>query len=196
MIIGITQRIYTNEHGQRCDVLEQSYSTLWGAYGTLMPIPNTIKNQNSLILDRIILTGGGTIGRDLDRDTVETSLLQRAVAKRIPVLGICRGAEMINIFFGGLLLDTIPGHAGTTHPVTIGSNAIIVNSYHNQGFTELELAKELRIFAKASDGTIEGINHSSLPIAGIMWHPEREQKLSSQNQDLITAFIRGTLYWK
>ena len=64
-----------------------------------------------------------------------------------------------------------------------------VNSFHHWGIAESQLAKSLRPFALAQDKTIEGFYHKSLPIAGIMWHPEREQPYDQHDLQLIKQFL-------
>ncbi|MCI2056555.1 MAG: gamma-glutamyl-gamma-aminobutyrate hydrolase family protein [Oscillibacter sp.] len=122
---------------------------------------------------------------DSPRDAAELALIARFVENRAPILGICRGAQMLNIFFGGTLIQDLPDHSqidGTDlfHPVEAipGSELshlygtdFVVNSAHHQAVGQL--GSGLRAVCTARDGVIEGIAHLSLPIWGVQWHPER-----------------------
>jgi putative glutamine amidotransferase len=103
-----------------------------------------------------------------------------AATNKIPVLGVCRGLQMINHFCGGsiVLLD---GHVSSRHSImqkiehyewpTLHE----VNSYHNYAIKVDGLAPSLMPLAFAEDGTVEAFRHKELPWHGIMWHPEREK---------------------
>ena len=143
----------------------------------------------------LLLPGGGdmepwrygqpnTAARDLDpvRDALELDLLDRFTTLGEPVLGICRGMQSINVFFGGTLFQDVPGHARTdgadrVHPVRSAPgifadlNAGHVNSSHHQAVDRPGNA--LRAEQWAPDGVIEAIRHERLPVWGVQWHPER-----------------------
>ena len=139
-------------------------------------------------LDGIILSGGDNIGKTPIRDDTEKLLIDFAIKKNIPIIGVCRGMQVLNEFFGGstdiLNNDT---HVGNNHPVKINdkiisklinSSEIIVNSFHRNIIRTNNLADELKpiVFSNIDD-TIEAFVHEKFPIIGVMWHPEREQKL-------------------
>ena len=140
----------------------------------------------------LLLPGGGdmepwrygqsnTASRNLDpaRDALELDLLERFTALHKPVLGICRGMQSINVFFGGTLLQDIPGHtqvdgADRMHPVRSAPgvfDAESVNSAHHQAVDRL--GGGLRAEQWAADGVIEAFRHTRLPVWGVQWHPER-----------------------
>lgn len=127
---------------------------------------------------------------DKERDHLEFQILQRAVENRIPIFGICRGAQVLNVFFGGSLHQEIADfyteqpHLNTILPKStvvvdpqsrlyeiIGKKFIRVNSLHHQAVKTL--GKSLKISAKEPNGIIEAIEHTELPfVIGVQWHPE------------------------
>jgi putative glutamine amidotransferase len=124
-------------------------------------------------------------------DAAQIQLVRLAVARSLPVLGICRGHQVINVALGGSLLQHVEdaGHrnidlpveyALVEHPVRLepGSNLgerfgrdhIVVQSAHHQVVDRLGAG--LRAVGWAHDGHVEAIEHESLPIVGVQWHPE------------------------
>lgn len=99
-------------------------------------------------------------------------------ARGKPILGICRGMQVINAFLGGTLQQHVTGHVNCCHAIRctgwladqIGENPI-VNSYHHQIVDRM--ANDLLSVAHASDGTVEALVHPSAPLLGVQWHPER-----------------------
>jgi len=120
------------------------------------------------------------------RDAFEIALLDAAVGAGLPVLGICRGPQLINIAAGGTLHQHLPEHAATDgppdatpHTVTTvdGSQLrrmygpeVAVNSLHHQAVDQLGAGYVAT--AHSPDGIIEGIEHTELPILAVQWHPE------------------------
>lgn len=107
-----------------------------------------------------------------------------------PVFGICRGLQLINVFFGGSLHQDLPDCAvhrcisstqDNAHPTRVernsflfrayGEECIRVNSAHHQGIKGL--GEALRPVQYSEDGLIEGLCHETLPIWAVQWHPER-----------------------
>ena len=121
-------------------------------------------------INRLIVTGGQDIGHAALRDETETELLTWAERGNHPVLGICRGMQLMAAR-AGTSCHHVKGHVSTRHHVngTIGRE---VNSYHNQAI--YDCPDGFVVTARADDGTIEAIHHTSLPWYGCMWHPERE----------------------
>lgn len=160
----------------------------------LMPIliPNNIDNIENYIseleLDGIILSGGDNIGDFPERDVTERNIIEIAEKTSIPIIGICRGMQVINNFFGGKFTKKDDKeHINNNHSIVLSNdfqfsnkNSIIVNSYHNNIIESNDLGKNLIPFAKhENDKTIEGFKHLKLPIIGVMWHPERKQDENS-----------------
>ena len=134
------------------------------------------------------------------RDQFEVRLLRRAVSRRMPVLGICRGVQMMAAALGGTLWQDLPsqyrapdGKAPIAHRQTrpgrypshearivpdtllasiLGCEPLPVNSFHHQAVRDT--APGLRVSAFAPDGVIEAVEHEALPFfLGVQWHPER-----------------------
>lgn len=153
------------------------------------PVPNVLVNTSGLHeqqpaleswLDSIqpnalILSGGNDVGEYIQRDVTEKYLLSWAESKKIPVLGVCRGLQLMSIWAGANLVK-IEGHAGTRHSLlSINKTHEFpseVNSYHNWGLASCPTGFD--VLAKGQDGSIEAIRHTTLPWEGWMWHPERE----------------------
>jgi len=230
MKIAITQRSKNLDGTSRFDSLEQNYFSFFESFGiTLITIPNCLQDPvlyfRRIGATHLILSGGGNIHPKFykrkaiknieysqDRDNTEKKLLDYTIENKIPVLGICRGCQFINIYFGGDLLQGLKnnffktiGHKASRHKINLidkkiqsiinNKENIIVNSYHDDGFTKKELAKKLIDFAQTEDGVVEGYHHKNLPIVGIMWHPEREKQKKTFNDRLIRAFINKEIYW-
>lgn len=144
--------------------------------------------------DGILLSGGNDIGQALERDKLETQLLDYAKVNNLPVLGVCRGMQMLNEYCGGTLVQ-VERHVATRHLLegewVIKQGYRQVNSYHEQAVIADTLAKSLVSIATTADGVIEAIKHSTLPWIGIMWHPERESTLSNEDSKLLKNIFRG-----
>ena len=153
--------------------------------------------------DGLILCGGSDIhpkhydqeingSRNIDeaRDEAEFALLKAYVEAGKPVMGICRGLQLINVFFGGSLHQHIPtaeSHSATdtgednvhrmqTEAGSIGERlygvSASVNSNHHQAIDYLGTDLKVTMISE-EDGVIEGIEHEKLPIFAVQWHPER-----------------------
>ena len=147
--------------------------------------------------DALLLPGGGDLepwrygrentasrGLEPERDEAELRLLQDFTAAGKPVLGVCRGLQTINVFFGGTLLQDIPGHgavegADRLHAVRTAPSPLRrlfgerapVNSAHHQAADRL--GSGLRAVQWAGDGVVEALCHERLPVWAVQWHPER-----------------------
>jgi putative glutamine amidotransferase len=157
-------------------------------------------------LDAIVFSGGSdldpslygedphpeTFGIHRERDEAELELLEAALARDMPVLGICRGSQVLNVVRGGRLHQHLPelvGHERHKHqpgvfadhdvniePDTklariLGEDHVPVKSHHHQGLEEL--GRGWRASARADDGTVEAIESPDLSFAlGVLWHPE------------------------
>ncbi len=153
-------------------------------------------------LDELIIPGGldiqpsyyheenvacGELDPDLDRYEMKT--VEEAVKRKIPILGICRGHQLLNVFFGGSLIQNIfccekhkrYENKDRVHCCDVKkgcflyevyqSERICVNSAHHQAVKEL--GKGLIPVQYSQEGIIEAFYHESLPVYGVQWHPER-----------------------
>lgn len=149
------------------------------------------------IFSGIILSGGDTIGEYPERDLSESILLDYAVKNSLPVIGICRGAQMINWYFGGQMATVnAKMHVAKRHQIKYVSSqysqeiAQEVNSYHNFGINPSLLAAPLVPFAVAEkDNSVEGFYHCALPVYGIMWHPEREKDITQFDRTFFQKIL-------
>ena len=162
--------------------------------------------------DGLILCGGsdmdpkyyheeinGAVGIDRQRDAVEFALLKAFVDAGKPVLGICKGHQVINVFFGGSLHQDIPEKKLHTsgqgfdliHPVCAAEGSMlyalygpsfVVNSSHHQAVKCL--GSGLRATALWGGHNIEAFEHCIKPVYGVQFHPER-MSLSKQRADTI-----------
>lgn len=120
--------------------------------------------------DGIVLSGGNDVGACVDRDITEALLIRYAINHEIPLLGICRGMQMLAVY-SGVGLGDVAHHVRTRH-VLKGQYTHEVNSFHNHSL--VDVPANFKLAAASEDGAIEAIYHMSLPLYGWMWHPERE----------------------
>lgn len=167
----------------------------------------------------LLLPGGGdlepwrygqenTASRGLDpaRDALEWELLAHFISRKKPVLGVCRGMQCINVFFGGDLVQDWPDHSAvngadrlhtvTTVPSplqTLYDHRCTVNSSHHQIVGRL--GHGLEALQWADDGAVEALRHRTLPVWGVQWHPERmPEGTGTDGLLLYRAFLSGKLF--
>lgn len=142
--------------------------------------------------DAILINSGNDLGEYPARDNLEIRLLDYAKEKQIPVLGICRGTQLINHYCGGSL-KPVSGHVATRQSLegelAKKYNYSTVNSYHNFAITPATLGNNLSAVAHTADGVIKAIQHQQYPWLGIMWHPEREASLAKQDFQLLQDIL-------
>ena len=196
--IAISQRVdILKDRNERRDALDQRWHDFLAACGfRALPLPNTAEAAIDL-LDRVspvgvLLTGGNdlaALGGDApERDRAEAAMLAWADRNRAPAFGVCRGLQMI-AHSHGAALRRVDGHIAKPHTVTGAAYSRTVNSFHGWGFDQAPV--DFEILARADDGTVEAIRHRSKPIAGVMWHPEREGIFDARDIDLMRNFFGG-----
>ncbi len=198
------------------------------AGGIAVIIPPVAKVAHSLLghLDGIIFSGGtdihpdfynGNVGNsnllphDKLRDRVELDLIKYAITMpELPILGICRGAQLLNIALGGNLHEHLPDHIEddihrgkndlwTTHDVDVveGSkladvmrvNLVHTMSGHHQALNKVAAA--LTVTARSVDGVVEGIELQTHPwCLGVQWHPETTAIDDESQQRLFDALVK------
>lgn len=145
--------------------------------------------------DGLLISGGIDIDPELyggkrDRqvsyepefDLYGKSVFHAALRSGMPILGICRGLQIMNVSSGGTLIPDLEGHReGVTHPLTVvsgrlaeilGGGDVTVNSFHHQAVDRL--GEGFRVAAMSDDGYIEAIEYEGDSFAvGVQWHPER-----------------------
>jgi putative glutamine amidotransferase len=188
----------------------------------------TIKNTDSILAlaDGIILTGGEDINPlqyndtinlavcgdiNYQRDTLERKLFDFALKNKIPLIGVCRGMQMMNVASGGTLYGDIPTEIGTTvihrnngevnHEIVlcdtsslifpIGTDTIMVNSWHHQGLKIMP--NSLRVIARSFDGLPEAVvmDKSEHPfMIAVQFHPERLGKDNAIHHTMKKSFYK------
>ena len=193
----------------------------------------TIKNTDSILklADGIILTGGEDINPleyndttnlkvcgpiNYSRDTLERKLFDFALENKIPLMGVCRGMQMMNVASGGTLYGDIPTEIGTEiihrnngevmHEIVLSSemtyynnlifplykDTFLVNSWHHQGLKDV--AENIHIIARSYDGLPEAaiMDTSVHPfIIAVQFHPERLGKENPIHKQMRTSFFRA-----
>ena len=200
-----------------------------GATPVIFPLTEDPEEISRLvdICDGILLTGGhdvtpaiygeepleGKISCCITRDNMEKTVLNDAMKKNKPVLGICRGIQFINAVLGGTLYQDLPSqhpsdieHHQTppydipVHDVSIrkstplydclGTEKISVNSYHHQAVKDV--APGLEVMAESEDGIVEAIYMPSYGFLwAVQWHPEFSYKKDVNSKKIFQAFVES-----
>lgn len=209
--------------------LRQNYCTAVAAAGGLpLPLPHAPELAEAYLdrMDGLVVTGGAfdvnpalfgaaarhaTVTLKTRRTDFELAILRGALARGLPVLGICGGEQLLNVALGGTLIQHIPdavphclaheqatprdqpGHevalvAGTRLATIAGSLRMAVNSSHHQAVQDV--APGCVVNAIAPDGVVEGIEDPRRPFCiGVQWHPEFT--LSAADAALFRALIEA-----
>jgi putative glutamine amidotransferase len=177
---------------------------------TVIPVPAATANAEPYLdlpgVGLVVLTGGNNVDPELyggepgvsqvypERDRTEFGLIEGALARGIPVWGVCRGLHTINVFFGGGLTQKVTGHVATDHQLTSDHPLLsdtICNSFHNQAVRGEDLSPQLRALAHSTEGLIEALYHPTEPVAAVQWHPERQER--EYDRRLLASFLAGEL---
>lgn len=181
-------------------------------------------------LDGLVLTGGHDLDPqwydahpspelgpvDSRRDEFELALFHAARARGLPILGICRGMQLVNVAMGGTLYQDLPSEQpggihhdppgarnSRTHAVTVSEGSrlrfaldaatLVTNSFHHQAIKDL--APGLTVTARADDGVIEGVESAKADgwLLAVQWHPEEfHHEVNSPDQRLFQALVHAT----
>ncbi len=205
--IGITQRVeIISNYAEKRDCLDQRWSDFSLELGFIpIPLPNILPDVaaqlvESLALDAILLSGGNSLsllGLNIsdaapERDAFEEALIGIAIQKKIPILGICRGMQMLNCYFDGSLAP-LDGHVANDHVIIPCSPElnlpILVNSYHSWGIPLDRLGNHLIPLALDKSGNVEAFKHEMYPIIAMMWHPERVANFDLTELEFIRSHL-------
>lgn len=181
-----------------------------------VPVPLTpmVEIEDSLdLVDGIVLSGGADIDPSWygaerhpsviethpDRDEYELALTKAALTRGTPILGICRGLQLLNVLYGGTLHQHLPDLPGTLvhssewetgerdrsrkwgpafHSVEVTGERLApltgstlqTNTYHHQAADEIGTG--LEVAARSADGIVEALTGTDTPVLGVQWHPE------------------------
>lgn len=153
-----------------------------------------------IFLMRALFSIPSSSAQNEQRDELEFHLLEQAVEKGWPVLGICRGAQLINVHFGGSLHSDITSfytevpyvhtiwpkkkvvvREGTKLSTILPFHRLWVNALHHQAVDRL--GENIRIAAQEDNGVVQAIEHRKLPfVIGVQWHPEYLPQIPAQSQ--------------
>ncbi len=221
-LISSTVRSYVNEY--YVNAVADA-----GGVPIILPVTENVDAITGMtsVIDGLILSGGADINPLLygeeahpslekimpRRDAFEMILLKQALDKKIPVFGICRGEQFINVFHGGTLYQDIHdmtdsrirhrqlNKKAATQTIDIEKNSwlygvlggtAIVNSYHHQAVKDL--APGFNIVARAKDGSVEAIEKKEGSFCiGVQWHPEMMQNENELMHKLFKEFINACI---
>ncbi|CAM5307681.1 gamma-glutamyl-gamma-aminobutyrate hydrolase family protein [Streptomyces diastaticus] len=203
-------------------LLPAGYAALVRAAGGLVAMlpPDAPERAGAVVarVDGLVIAGGPDVeparyGAERDprtgppapaRDAWELALIDAALSLGTPLLGICRGMQLLNVALGGTLVQHLDGHTGGTgvfgsHPVkpVPGSRYAaavpeesVVPAYHHQCVDEL--GRGLSVSAQADDGTVEAIETAGEPwVLGVQWHPEMGEDTRVMRALVEAAATRG-----
>lgn len=230
-IIGITPSINSEENTYALNVAHSEVIERLGGIPFILPYIKRERDFQKIAnyIDALYVTGGEDINPHYfneephpalgqinpQRDLFERNLIRSILAMNKPILGICRGCQMLNVALGGSMYQDLAQQKLThliqhkqrrpmhyvSHFITldeqsllyriIGKRTIKVNSFHHQA--NRILGEHILVSATSSDGVIEAIESKKHPfVIGVQWHPEQLIKLKDQpSVKLYSAFIRA-----
>ncbi|MEI6082787.1 MAG: gamma-glutamyl-gamma-aminobutyrate hydrolase family protein [Verrucomicrobiota bacterium] len=208
--------------GAFCGISYSQAIELAGGIPVILPLTDDRSVLNHFVknCDGLLLAGGGDVsfkfytprqtakisGVDEQRDEMEIYLVRAALKRDWPVLGICRGIQVMNVALGGTLIPDLTGHrnpqpdalcqtitwaADSQMRTLLGSAAGKVNTSHHQALDAV--ARPLRVVARAGDGVIEAVEHKSARFFwGVQFHPERLIHVAPRFRRLFRALVSSS----
>ena len=209
--VGISLRVEKIEKiNEKRDALSQDWIKFCNKAGFVpILIPNNLKDTKKFLklvnVDLLIFSGGDNVGDDPGRDKTEKNMIEYATKNKIPSIGICRGMQFFNKFFGGRIEHSLDkNHVRVRHEIKFidekiikffKKESIIENSFHENLLKIKTLGKELKTFGIVeNDQTVEAFYHKKYPIIGVMWHPERE--INFKKELKIFEILEKKIFWK
>lgn len=204
MKIGITARFIYEDSIEKQFINSHylNYINKAGFTPIMLPISNCNLEELLNLCDCFLITGGNDMHSkwynmpmhnsmkdvSIDMDILDKNVIEYAIKNNKPLLGICRGLQSLNVFLGGTLYQDIIGHKKIENGQIARLNGrgrffknildeeFSINSYHHQAIDKL--ADDLVSVIEA-DGIIEAVEHKSLDIYALQWHPERLDDINS-----------------
>jgi gamma-glutamyl-gamma-aminobutyrate hydrolase PuuD len=227
-LIGVTPDVHQTSgriwsRATLCGVAYTQAIEAAGGIPLVLPLTNHRATLDRLLdrCDGLMLIGGADVshkfyaprmparqqaliqGADEVHDEMEIHLVRAALKRGMPVFGICRGVQIMNVALGGSLIPDLPGHrnpipdglcqtlhwqAPSAMQALLGQAPVKVNTSHHQALDRV--ANGLRVVARAEDGTIEAVEHASARFFwGVQFHPERLVKVAPRIRRLFKAFV-------
>ena len=208
MRVALTQRVL-HEDAEDLDCLDQAWTRVLESWGHVpVPVPGNLQRPERLFdvvkPEVLILTGGddadpkGKASDAPEIERIERRLVAWCEINQIPVIGICRGMQLLVSRHGGHIRD-LAGHVARRHLISVletpftGGGLKEVNSFHRHGIEWAEVQSPLIPFAWDVDGNVEAFYRSDgddvLLEVGLMWHPERDE-VAEWDSLVLNALLR------
>ena len=196
--VAVSQRVMPmKKPRERRDGLDRRWVSFLERCGFVpILIPNDVRTARKILkaarCQAVLLTGGNDLapygGDALERDATERYLLRHALKNKMPVLGVCRGMQMIQDFYG-IKLRRFDGHVAAKQIIRVHNKKETVNSYHHFG-SRVTLSP-LETWAVALDGVVKAIRCPAKKLCGVMWHPERFRPFRKKDLRWVRKFFNG-----